>query len=423
MIINSITEMIGNTPLLFIQEAVHKIPNLNLYCKLEYMNAFGSIKDRIALNMLKDSVSNCKKNNKTILEASSGNTSKGLALLSSMNGLKFKTISNRIKTPEMKKILLLLDADIQELPGISECPDPNNPEDYMNVAKKMAESSPEEIFYTDQYFNFKNPEAHMKTGQEIALDLEKVDYFFTSLGTAGSSNGIGSVLKEKKGSSIIGIVAQSGDYIPGGRTLDEMWEVGFFEKSFYDKILEGTTKEAIEGMLILIRKLGLLCGPTSGLSYKKLIDYFKENPPKEPISAVFIACDRLEPYLSYVEKYAPEVFNSNEANLFNDINPADLRDISEVDFLEIQKKKTKYFILDIRSRKAFRIFHLPNSINIPEDELEKLFKEGIPFSKEQKIVVACPRGIKSKRIAALLKKSGLNASSLKNGINSINLNL
>ena len=417
MIINSITETIGNTPLLKIPESVHGISKLNLFCKLEYMNAFGSIKDRIALNMLKYHIDECKDKNKTILEASSGNTAKALVLLSSINNLSFKTISNRIKTPEMKKLLLLFNSEIEELPGVSECPDPNNPDDYMSVAKKLAENNPETIFYTDQYFNSKNPEAHMKTGEEICQDLPKVEYFFPFLGTAGSSSGIGSVLKEKRNASVIGIVAERGNYVPGGRTLDEMWEVGFFEKSFYDDILAGTTKEAIDGTLTLIRKLGLLCGPTSGLSYKKTIDYFKENPPEKETTAVFIACDRIEPYLSYIEKYASEILNEKPIeNIFNEVSVEDVSQIKEMSSDELRSKINEVIIIDIRSRKSFGMLHLPNSINIPEDEIETFFEESIPFSKERKIVFVCPKGLKSRKYAAVLEKKGFDVSSLKQGL-------
>ncbi len=409
--------MVGNTPLLEIPQSVHGIPKLHLYCKLEYMNAFGSIKDRIALNMIKDEIGECKDKKKTILEASSGNTAKALALLSSINGLKFKTISNRIKSPEMKKLLLLSGASVEELPGASECPDPNNPDDYMEVAKKLAERKPEEIFYTDQYFNIKNPQAHRQTGKEICKDLEQVDYLFTFLGTAGSSRGIGSVLKKERTSKVIGIVAERGNYIPGGRTRDEMWEVGFFEKSFYDDVISGTSKEAIGGMLSLIRRLGLLCGPTSGLSYKKTIDYFKQNPPREETTAVFIACDRVEPYLSYTEKYVPDVLGVGSSGRFYVNHICDEQcNASEIDAGSLKPHIEEVTILDIRTSRSFEMYHLPNSINIPESQLDIFFEKRIPFSKGRKLVVVCSRGEKSRKLASLLVSKGYDAVSLKNGV-------
>jgi len=417
MIIKSVTELIGNTPLIQIQESVHNIPNLQLYCKLEFLNAFGSIKDRIALNMLKPHLTECKNKNKTVLEASSGNTAKALAILSSINDLKFKTISNRIKTHEMKELLLLFDSDIEELPGVSECPDPNNPDDYMAVAKRLADNNPDKIFYTDQYFNEKNPEAHKQTGEEIVKDLKKVDYFFGFLGTAGSSKGIGLVLKDKRKSKVIGVVAERNNYVPGGRTLDEMWEVGFYEKEFYDEIIAGTTDEAIKGMLTLIRKVGLLCGPTSGLSYQKLIEYFKMHPLKEKTSAVFIACDRIEPYLSYLEKYAPYLIGKEKANnSFSNISEDEILKSKEISAQNLKKVIDKVIIIDIRSNQAFQMYHLPNSINIPESDIDLFFKNTIPFSKDRKIIVVCPKGLRSKKLVAILTKNGYDSASLKDGI-------
>lgn len=398
MIISSVTELIGNTPMLLIPESVHGVKNLTLYCKLEYRNAFGSIKDRIALNML--DIETCQRDNMTVLEASSGNTAKALALLSSMHNLKFKTVSNRIKTPEMKRLLQLFGADIQELPGASECPDPNNPDDYMVVAKKLADNNAN-LFYTDQYFNTKNPEAHAVTGHEICADLDTVDYFFTLLGTAGSGTGIGTVLKRERDSRVVGVVADSGNYVPGGRTMDEMWEVGFFDKTFYHDIVSGTTQDAITGMLTLIQKCGVLCGPTTGLSYRKTLDYFRDPLPK-PVTAVFVACDRVEPYLSYIDRYITQ-------------DTVDLDDVHDVDEIEIADVTSDMTVIDIRSRKAFDMFHLPNSVNVPEDQLDTFFQHGVPLSKKFYVIV-CARGTKSRRVAALLNKHGYEAANLKYGV-------
>jgi cysteine synthase B len=421
MIIENISALIGNTPLLKIPEAVHQIPNLDLYCKLEMMNAFGSIKDRIGLNLLNSNIADCKKNGKTVLEASSGNTAKALAILSSINGLNFKTVSNRIKSHEMKELLLLLNAEIEELPGFSECPDPNNPDDYMNVAKSMSERNPDTYFYTDQYFNEKNPEAHEKTAEEIINDLEKVDFFFSILGTAGSSTGTGRVLKSKIKSKIIGVLTDRGSYVPGARTLDEMWEVGFFERNFYDEILAGSTNQAIEGMLTLIRKVGLLCGPTSGLSYQLLLDFFTKNPPKEKTTAVFVACDRVELYLSYIEKHAPSLIGKHTLGIeLLKVSNEEIDASKEITATELKESINDVMIIDVRSNEAYEMFHLPNSINLPTAEHEDFFGKNIPFAKNRRIIVACSKGKTSKKLTAFLTKNGFDAASLSGGVFSWN---
>lgn len=179
MIVNSITELIGNTPLLKIDESVHGIKNLDLYAKLEYYNPFGSVKDRVAKGMIDPILDELKEKNKTIVEASSGNTAKALSVLSSINGLKFKTVTNRIKMPEVRMILQTLGSDIEELPGLSDCPDPNDPNDFTTVAANLANREPELYHYTDQYFNKLNLNSHYETtGKEISNDLKNINYFF-----------------------------------------------------------------------------------------------------------------------------------------------------------------------------------------------------------------------------------------------------
>src|SRR5690606_4298094 len=93
MIYETITDMIGNTPLLKIPEDVHGLPNIDLYAKLEMMNPFGSVKDRIAWGMIKDDLETIKSRNQTIYENSSGNTAKALQAIAGMHGVRTKLIT------------------------------------------------------------------------------------------------------------------------------------------------------------------------------------------------------------------------------------------------------------------------------------------------------------------------------------------
>jgi cysteine synthase len=102
MILQSITEYIGNTPLLLIPESVHGIVGIKIYAKLEYLNPFGSIKDRTALGILK------KSGDTDIIESSSGNTAKALGILANLNEKKFLTVTNRIKQKEVEDILRII---------------------------------------------------------------------------------------------------------------------------------------------------------------------------------------------------------------------------------------------------------------------------------------------------------------------------
>ncbi len=124
----------------------------------------------------------------------------------------------------------------------------------------------------------KNILAHYKTtGEEILQDLGNIDYFFGGLGTTGSARGTAEKLKEKNPSLIsIGVVASEDDFIPGIRKESEMWEVGLFDKSFYNSIEITKSEQAIEDMITLIRKVGMMYGPTSGSAFSGILNYFKK---------------------------------------------------------------------------------------------------------------------------------------------------
>ena len=422
-IYNSVKELVGNTPLLKIDKRTHGLKNVNLYAKLEYYNPYGSLKDRPANNMLKDHIKVLKKTNKTVLEASSGNTAKALCGLSSKEGLSFKTITNRIKQPEVRKILQIMGAKIQELPGLSDCPDPNDPNDFTTVATNLEKSHPKKYFYTDQYFNELNWQSHHEgTGKELAKDLNQLDFFIGTLGTCGSTYGAGKYLKKNRNTKIIGAIAEAGQSIPGGRNATELWEVGIFKKEFYESIESISTTDAVKSMKNLIQKEGVLGGPTTGLNYQASINYLKKIDEKltKPINAVFIACDRFEWYLSYIEQHAPEIFDSKEENK-KTIDSQSIQQITQSPTLtpkevtEMQTKK-ELTIIDIRGKFAYNRGHLPTSQHIIAEVLEKIIEEGKSFSNNSIIVITCTKGIISKKFASFLQTQGYEAYSLEGGI-------
>ena len=420
MIYKKIDELIGNTPLLEIPKEFHGIKNVNIYAKLEYMNPFGSLKDRIAKKMIGPVLSSKAD---TVLESSSGNTAKALATLSGMNNLNFKTITNRIKVLNIKKTLQILGAEIQETPHLSECPDPNDPDDPVKIAQKLADSDKKKYYYTNQYLNELNIEAHEETGLEILNDLQEVGYFFGFLGTCGSTLGAGRVIKsENKNLKIIGVVSEIGQHIPGGRAENELWETGFFKKEEYNEILKGTSYQAIHSMIELNRKLGMLCGPTTGLVYKKLIDYLKSKEITKKTNVVFIACDRLEPYIEYVEKYDPSIFGEEIGDRLT-INNCPLDVVQNAHTLkasELIENLSDYKIIDIRANFLFQKDHIKGSINIPSEHLDNLIDNNKIFSEDDKIVFICKKGLVSKRYAAYSSLLGYESFSLEGGLEEYN---
>ncbi|WP_280358287.1 pyridoxal-phosphate dependent enzyme, partial [Nocardia otitidiscaviarum] len=117
---DSILDAIGDTPLVRIDPTVHGLRHIDLYAKLEMLNPFGSVKDRPAWNMVREDLPAAIERGDAIVELSSGNTAKALAVIAAMHGLPFKSVTNRMRVPEIKDLLLLLGAQIEELPGQTE---------------------------------------------------------------------------------------------------------------------------------------------------------------------------------------------------------------------------------------------------------------------------------------------------------------
>lgn len=423
MLYKSVTELIGNTPLIEISKEITKLKNINVYAKCELYNPFGSLKDRAGYAMLKDEIQKLKENNMTVIESSSGNTAKAIQIICSMNGIPFKTVTNRIKIPETKEVLKVAGAEIEELPGLSECPDPTDPNDPVAYIERIVSENPNKYYHTNQYTNLKNPKVHYEhTGKEIYDDLGKVDYFFGTLGTTGSSRGtIEYLLEKNKNLKKIGIIAEKGDTIPGIRNKDEMYEVGIFNKSLYDEIVSVNSDEAVEEMLVLNRKCGILGGPTSGAAFKGTLKYLREidDKLKEPANAVFIACDRMEWYMSYIKKRRPEIFDSEiKRETIRTLTEEDMKYAKTININNAEEwiEKNNPIIIDLRGNLAYKNGHIANAINITDIFFEDLVDNGTPFSKENSVLLVCSIGDKSKKFSSLLNKKGMNVYSLENGM-------
>ncbi|NED87675.1 pyridoxal-phosphate dependent enzyme, partial [Streptomyces sp. SID11233] len=169
---DSILDTIGQTPLVRIDPAVHGLRSTELYAKLEFFNPFGSVKDRAAWGMARPAIAAAAERGAEVVELSSGNTAKALAVIASMHGLGFRSVTNRMKIPEVKELLLLLGAEIEELPGQSECLDPTDTEDPLTRFHRELSAPGGSFLHTDQYFNPANARAHEEgTGPEIIADL------------------------------------------------------------------------------------------------------------------------------------------------------------------------------------------------------------------------------------------------------------
>ncbi|MQY20812.1 pyridoxal-phosphate dependent enzyme [Nocardia macrotermitis] len=425
-----ITELIGNTPLLRLDPAVHGLENVELYAKLESCNPFGSVKDRVAWAMISDDIDAIAEHGRTLIEASSGNTAKALRILGAMRGVELHAITNRIKVGEVRDLLQLFGARIQELPGLSECPDPTTPNDVYSVIEATMAKHPGAYHHPSQYTNEKNIEAHYHgTGREIHEDLggRGVDYLIGGLGTTGSTRGTASYLRKHNPElRTVAVVSERGDFIPGIRSETEMWDVGLFRPEFYDRVMTVTAAHAIEGTLELATGYGVLAGPTSGAAYAAAVEHLgaldrSAVSRDDPVVAVVVVCDRIEPYLSYIKKRRPDLFGRNDSRAAApDADELAAVPVVSPDALERLDGRAEGavppVVVDTRGAMAYRIGHVPGSLNIRDDQLDDMFAQGIPFSRSRPLVFVCPVGEVSRRFAARARRAGFDASSLDGGI-------
>ncbi|WP_335978645.1 MULTISPECIES: pyridoxal-phosphate dependent enzyme [Streptomycetaceae] len=418
-----ITDAIGNTPLVRIDPAVHGLRHIDLFAKLEMLNPFGSVKDRAAWHMARAGLPDAQADGSRIVELSSGNTAKALAVIAGMHGLTFKSVTNRMRIPETKELLLLLGAEIEELPGQSECLDPTDTEDPLTLFHQALADSPTPLLHTDQYFNPRNSEAHFEgTGPEIVADLDgrAPDYFIACVGTAGSSTGVASALRAHRPDvEVVGLVAAKSDFIPGIRTRDEVHEVGLFDPATYDTLAAVDSGEAIDGMVTLIRRCGLLAGPTGGAAFHGALRHLRAadeslarsgQPPAERKTAVFIVCDRVEGYLSYIRQRRPDLLGdtARTPNTVAGLTAAEVAAAPAVTVAEARAwiEEADPLVVDLRSTYAYTALHMAGAVNITDEILGELLRAGVPFARSRPVLLACPVGEQSARYAALLTRMG-----------------
>ena len=427
MLINHISEAVGNTPLLRIPESVTGIPasKLEVYAKLEHLNPFGSLKDRPAINMLINELDGILSRGETVIDTSSGNMAKAMALMCSIRGIKFRIVTNRIKVPEVKRVLQLLGVQIDEFPDLAACPDPTDPNSPDQYIERIMASEPGKFFNPQQFFNPLNPDAHNKgTGQEIFADAGAVDFLFAGVGTAGSSQGVARFLKEKNPAlQTFGVVATKGQQIPGIRSneYNQMGEIGLFSKGLYAEFITVSTDEAIDGSLALIRQCGVMAGISAGAQFAALLKHFKELAPKftEPKKAVFIVCDRAEWYLSLFQKHRPELFQlpsrRESVRTVTDKQANEAPQISVEEAVKWLAEPSGLLVVDMRGMLAYTTSHIPGSIHLSAEELADKSEWGVPFSNGQRVLFVCPVGEESRKFAAFFASRGIKCASLEGG--------
>lgn len=330
----NITELIGNTPLVQLNK-LNKDLKPKIFAKLESHNPGGSVKDRIGLAMVEDAEKSGKiKPGGTIVEATSGNTGIGLALTAAVKGYKSIFVVTDKVSDEKINYLKALGAEVIV---VSNAVEPDHPEYYVNVAKRIAEETPNSIF-AYQYSNPSNPEIHYKTtGPEIWEQTDgKITHLISSIGTGGTISGTGRYLKEKNPNikvigadplgSIFKTYKETGELIKGTPYLVEGIGQDCLPKNvhfeYIDEIINVSDRESFAMARRLSKEEGIFCGGSTGTILKVALDIAKDLTENNVM--VFIVCDTGERYLSKVHN---EEWLRNNRML--DIEMKILRDISD----------------------------------------------------------------------------------------------
>ena len=250
---------IGQTPMVELPRlAPH--PEVRLYAKLEGNNPTGSVKDRIALRMLREArEAGALQPGQTILEPSSGNTGISLAMIGARMGHPVRIVMPDNTTPEREQLLRLFGAEIVPSPGAE------GSNGAVRLAQSLADADPA-VFMPYQYGNEANPAAHYATtGPEILEQVPDVDVFVAGLGTGGTLTGVGRYLKERRpGVRIVAAEPLPGEHVQGLRSLDEGFVPPVLDASVLDDRFLVSNRDALVGLRRLLRDEGIFGGLSSG---------------------------------------------------------------------------------------------------------------------------------------------------------------
>ncbi len=306
--VGNILEAVGNTPLVKLNH-VGAHTKAEIYVKCEFMNPGGSMKDRIAINIMNEAEARGEiKPGGTIVEATSGNTGMGLALVAAVRGYKCVFVMPDKMSDEKIKALRAVGAKVVVCPTDVE---PEDPRSYYSVSRRIAEETPNAML-ANQYHNPANPEAHYKsTGPELWKQCNgELDAFVSGMGTGGTLSGTGKYLKEKKPSiQIVGVDPIGSlyyDYVKTGRvTTAHPYKVEGIGEDFFpstmnlkilDEVIRVTDKECFMAARDLVKKEGILCGGSAGAAVIGAVKYAEMQ--NKPMKIVVLLPDSAVRYLT-----------------------------------------------------------------------------------------------------------------------------
>ena len=307
----TVLDAIGQTPIVKLNKVAAHVKS-DIYVKLEYLNPGGSMKDRVAMNIIRDAERRGLLGpGSTIIEATSGNTGAGLALVAAIRGYKCIFVMPDKMSNEKIAALRAFGAKVVICPTAVE---PEDPRSYYEVTKRLVKETPQS-FHSNQYYNPANPEAHyLSTGPEIWEQTGgEIDVFVAGMGTGGTISGCGKYFKEKKpGFQVVGVDPIGSlyyEYVKTGRMtkpfsyyvegIGEDFLPGTMNLKIIDQIMRVDDKECFLLTRELVRQEGLFCGGSCGAAVAGAIKY-AEQLGDEKKNIVVLLPDSAQKYLSKI---------------------------------------------------------------------------------------------------------------------------
>ncbi|MCK5035872.1 MAG: cysteine synthase family protein [Candidatus Sabulitectum sp.] len=291
--VDGILGTIGNTPLVQLRYLGPK-NGARILVKLEGSNPGGSVKDRSALWMVRDAVSSgFLYAGKTILEATSGNTGIGLAMVGAAMGYRVKLVLPESVSMERRHVLSAFGAELLLTPG------EKGTDGAISQAERLFDQDSDKFYMPDQYSNRANWLSHYEsTAPEIIRQASgNIDAFVAGIGTGGTLMGVGRRLKEFSHEvRIIGVEPEIGHSIQGLKNLKESAKPAIFEEDRLDSIISKSDSDAFAMTRDLALREGLFVGMSGGAAVSAAIQVARDMNPGETV--VVLIADRGDRYIS-----------------------------------------------------------------------------------------------------------------------------
>ena len=297
MIYNSMLDLIGNTPIIKLNNLTSK-DSAEVYVKLEKYNLGGSIKDRAALGMIEEAEKRgLLKEGSIIVEPTSGNTGIALAMIGRLKGYKVIIIMPDTMSKERRELIKAYGAELILTDGA----------EGMNGAIEKAKelSKKDNYFMPQQFENIANREKHYyTTAEEIYNDINDLDVFVAGVGTGGTISGVGKKLKEKiKNVKVIAVEPKKSPVLSGGRAgahkiqgLGSGFVPDIYDEEVIDEIIKVSDEDSYKITKLIAKKEGILLGISSGAAIYAAIEVAKKIGKGKKVLA--IAPDGGEKYIS-----------------------------------------------------------------------------------------------------------------------------